>query len=154
LINRMLENIALSSVVMGLGTWAWGDRLYLGYYNGYTKIDLEQAFAASLSLGIRFFDTAKSYGQGESERLLGHFIRNCQQNERANILMASKFMPYPWRLSRSSLIDSLKANLKRIGIRHLDLDQLHWPFPPVPIRVWMEAMAEAMEKNLIASVGV
>jgi aryl-alcohol dehydrogenase-like predicted oxidoreductase len=48
-------NISLSS--LGIGTWAWGDRLFWGYGSDYGEKELEKAFAASIASGVTFFDT-------------------------------------------------------------------------------------------------
>ena len=61
--------------VIGIGTWAWGDRVMWGYGKGYTDSDLRTAFEVGLNAGIDFFDTAEVYGSGRSETLLGDFIR-------------------------------------------------------------------------------
>lgn len=72
----------LSVSPMGFGTWAWGNQLLWGYQ---TSMDdqLQQAFELALKNGINLFDTADSYGtgrlNGQSERLLGKFIRESSQ---------------------------------------------------------------------------
>jgi aryl-alcohol dehydrogenase-like predicted oxidoreductase len=58
---------------MGIGAWAWGDRFFWGYGQGYSEEDVHHAFNTSLKSGINFFDTAEVYGTGRSERLLGKF---------------------------------------------------------------------------------
>ena len=85
----------LFNLKIGIGTWAWGDRLIWSYGNAYSMTDIREAFQASLDLGLTFFDTAEVYGRGLSEKMLGTFIEDNQQNN--DILIASKFMPFPWR---------------------------------------------------------
>lgn len=135
---------------MGVGTWAWGDRLFWGYGRGYGEGALEGAFRASLEAGVRLFDTAEFYGFGLSERLLGRFM--ARSGERP--YLATKFFPYPWRLSRKHLLEALRGSLERLGVEAVDLYLLHWPWPPVPLRVWAEALAEAYERGLARGVGV
>ncbi|WP_038041244.1 aldo/keto reductase [Thermus tengchongensis] len=135
---------------MGLGTWAWGDRLFWGYGKGYGEEDLRQAFRESLDAGIALFDTAEFYGFGLSERLIGRFLAETG----ARPYLVTKFFPYPWRLSRKSLLRALRGSLKRLGVEAVDLYLLHWPWPPVPLRVWAEALAEAHERGLARGVGV
>jgi aryl-alcohol dehydrogenase-like predicted oxidoreductase len=136
---------------LGIGTWAWGDRFLWGYgRGGYTDEDLRAAFDASLAAGINFFDTAEVYGAGRSEKLLGEFIKGSGQT----VIAASKCFPYPWRWRGSSLLGALQKSLDRLGIEKIDLYQMHWPFPPVRIKAWMDAMAEAVEAGLISAVGV
>lgn len=136
---------------LGIGTWAWGDRMLWGYgQGGYNDEDLKAAFDASLEAGVTLFDTAEVYGSGQSERLLGQFVKETDQV----VIVASKFMPYPWRLRGRSLLKALRNSLERMGLEKIDLYQMHWPFAPVSIERWMEVMAEAVEEELIAEVGV
>lgn len=135
---------------LGIGTWAWGDRLLWGYGRGYGDADLESAFQVSVAAGIDFFDTAEVYGRGRSERLLGRFIRAMGRP----VVVATKFMPYPWRLRRKSLLQALRNSLARLGMGQVDLYQTHWPLPPVPIETWAEALADAVEAGFTRAVGV
>lgn len=135
---------------IGVGCWAWGDNLFWEYGQGYGKADLRAAFKASLADGLTFFDTAEVYGLGNSERLLGEFV----VESGAEVLIASKFFPLPWRLTGRQLIGALKRSLKRLGVPQIHLYQIHWPFPPVRIETWMNAMADAVEAGLINQIGV
>ncbi len=68
--------------------------------------------------------------------------------------MLSKFFPWPWRLSRRELDSALKRSLGRLGIPRLDVILLHFPFPPVPLESWVEALGDAVEAGLTRAVGV
>lgn len=135
---------------MGVGAWAWGDRLVWGYGRGYSQADLRAAFQASLELGVNLFDTAEVYGWGRSERLLGQFIREAGQQ----VKVATKFMPFPWRLHRRSVLTALRSSLDRLGLSRVDLYQIHSPFSPIPIETWMAGLAEAATAGLTRTVGV
>jgi aryl-alcohol dehydrogenase-like predicted oxidoreductase len=136
---------------LGIGTWAWGDRLFWGYgRGGYTDADLESAFQVSQAAGINLFDTAEIYGRGRSERLLGDFVRASDDQA----IVATKFFPYPWRWRQSSLLTALRRSLERLGLDRVDLYQIHWPYPPVAIETWMTALADAVEAGLAQTVGV
>jgi len=135
---------------LGVGTWAWGDRLYWGFGRGYTETDLQAAFEASLAGGINFFDTAEIYGRGRSERFLGQFLRHADRP----VMIATKFFPYPWRWRRESLLRALRGSLERLGLDRVDLYQIHWPNPPVPIETWMHGLADAVAAGLARAVGV
>ena len=135
---------------LGIGTWAWGDRLYWGYGRGYTNADLQAAFEVSMAAGIIFFDTAEIYGRGRSERFLGRFIAA----EGKPVIVATKFAPIPWRLRRKSLVNALRRSLNRLGMERVDLYQVHWPALPVSVDTWMDAMADAVEAGLTRAVGV
>lgn len=150
----MTESNAASNlfagIEMGVGTWAWGDRLTWGYGRGYGLADLRSAFETALARGIVLFDTAEAYGQGQSESILGGFLKTAQPRP----LVATKFMPYPWRLTRASLLKAIKGSLQRLGLEQVDLYQMHMPLPPVSIENWMGAMAEATQTGLTRAVGV
>lgn len=144
------ETRFLHAVEFGLGTWQWGDRLIWQYGQTHSDEDCRAAFDVSLQAGIRFVDTAEVYGSGRSERMLGKFIQETDQP----ILVATKFFPFPWRLTRKSLIRALKRSLERMGVETIDLYQMHQPLPPVSIETWMEAMVEALAEGLTRTVGV
>lgn len=144
------EQLNLDHVEIGVGTWAWGDHLVWGYGRGYSRKDVSEAFSTSMAAGIRLFDTAEVYGQGQSEKLLGEFIASSEQP----VLIATKFMPYPWRLRRRSLLRALRGSLTRLGVKQVDLYQIHHPLPPVNTETWMSAMVEGVHEGLIRAVGV
>ncbi len=135
---------------LGIGTWAWGDKLVWGYGKGYSDKDLEEAFLTSVERCVTFFDTAEVYGWGKSERLLGSFVRR----HNADVTVATKFFPYPWRLRKRALLKALKGSLRRLGLDRVDLYQVHWPFPPRSIEVWVDALADAVDAGLARAVGV
>ena len=135
---------------MGVGAWSWGDSLTWGYGRGYGKGDVRAAFDASRAAGLSFFDTAEIYGMGRSERLLGEFLGGGTNG----VIVATKFFPFPWRLRRGDLQRALRGSLRRLGLPRVDLYQIHFPFPPVPVRVWAEALAEAVHLGLTSAAGV
>lgn len=145
-----LTGSGLTISPMGIGAWSWGDSFVWGYQHGYGETDIGEAFATAVQCGIDFFDTAESYGRGRSEQLLGDFARAAPQP----VVIASKCFPYPYRLSSRSLSKALSASLKRLGRAQVDLYQMHWPFPPVSIEAWMNAMADAVETGQVRAVGV
>ncbi|HPH96778.1 MAG TPA: aldo/keto reductase [Anaerolineaceae bacterium] len=146
----MPDSDLFSTTQMGLGTWAWGDRLFWGYGRGYNHDELEQAFQEAIDQNIRFFDTAEVYGQGQSELIISDFLSNCP----SPVLLASKFMPYPWRFTKTSLIRALRGSLRRLKIPRLDLYQMHFPNSLLTIDVWMDAMTEAVDLDLVRYIGV
>ena len=56
------ETRFLHAIEMGLGAWAWGDRVVWQYGRGYRTPTVRQAFLASIAEGIRLIDTAEVYG--------------------------------------------------------------------------------------------
>jgi len=144
------ETRFLHAVEFGLGAWQWGDRLIWQYGQTHQDEDCRAAFQVSLEAGIRFVDTAEVYGSGRSERMLGRFLRETEQP----ILVATKYFPFPWRLTKKSLLRALNRSLERIGVESVDLYQIHQPYSILPIETLMEAMAEAVKAGLTRTVGV
>lgn len=135
---------------VGVGTWQWGDRLYWGFGRDFGERDVWEAYEESVRAGLTFFDTAEVYGVGRSERFLGEFIRRTH----APVVVGTKFMPFPTRLTGAALGRALERSLKRLGLPVVDLYQLHYPFPPVSIETWMDAMAAAVQAGRIRAVGI
>jgi len=104
-------------IKIGIGTWAWGDRLYWGFGSTYAEKDIQEAFKSCLENGILFFDTAEVYGQGKSELILGELIKK----SKFKCIIASKIMPFPWRLNHKSFSKALKSSLDRLNLRKIHL---------------------------------
>lgn len=142
------SDITISPI--GLGTMQWGD-IKLPDQSGIEfDQDIHQVFHAALEAGITLFDTAEVYGNGRSEAYLGKYLPSISNK----LVVATKFMPYPWRLGKGELKTALANSLKRLGLTSVDLYQMHWPFPPVPIPSWMEAMSDSVAEGLVHAVGV
>ncbi|MFZ6027861.1 MAG: aldo/keto reductase [Chloroflexota bacterium] len=140
---------------IGLGTWQWGDRMMWSYGKTHTDEDIRLAFQTALENGVNWFDTAEVYGMGRSEQLLGELVQTAAaQPDSVLPLVATKFFPFPWRLTRSQFRRALLGSLRRLGLTRVDLYQVHWPLPPVTVETWANALADAVEAGLVRSVGV
>ena len=112
--------------------------------------DVQQAFEVSIRGGIRLIDTAEVYGSGRSERFVGEFIRELG----SPVFVATKFFPWPWRLTRGSVIRALKASLRRLGLETVDLYQIHNPYSLLSVEYLAEALVDCVEAGLARAVGV
>jgi len=128
---------------LGMGTNAWG-------FSHRADPDKLPTLDSALDKGINFIDTAEVYNFGGSERTLGLFL----PGSRKELVLATKFFPYPWRLNRSSLAAALRLSLERLGVSNVDLYILHFPVPPVPLETWVEALADVQQAGLTRSVGI
>lgn len=144
------ETRFLHAIEMGLGAWQWGDRLVWQFGKGYDDQAVREAFKLAVEEGVRFIDTAEVYGNGLSEHLLGRFLKETEQP----VLIATKYFPFPWRLSRSSVPRALKNSLERIGVESVDLYQIHWPTPLMSVDRMMDGMAECVKSGMTRTVGV
>lgn len=144
------NRILLDRIEMGIGTWAWGDRLFWGFGNGYAEKEIEEAFHECVKSGVVLFDTAEVYGQGKSESMIGKLLKETDKP----LKIASKMMPFPWRVFSNSLRSALKHSLQRLQLEKIDLYQMHWPLPPVDVKKWMNRMADVYAEGLISGIGV
>ena len=143
---------------MGCGTWAWGNRL-LWDYQPEMDSDLKAVFEHCVRQGVTFFDTGDSYGtgklSGQSEKLLGRFNADYCGPNQSEICLATKLAPYPWRLSKQSIVSAGQASAQRLG--RLDLAQLHWstanylPWQEGPL---LDGLAELCHQGLAKGVGL
>ncbi|MEM6597925.1 MAG: aldo/keto reductase [Cyanobacteria bacterium P01_D01_bin.36] len=136
---------------LGLGTWSWGDSIFWQYGGAYGADEVRAAFDASLSAGVNFLDTAEIYGLGKSEELIGQFMQASNQD----VIVATKYMPVPWRFSPSSVADAVTASLKRLKLPAVTLYQVHWPFDFfMGQEKLMNALADEVEQGRIKTIGV
>ena len=137
---------------LGLGVWQWGDTRMWGYGQSYGDADLRPVYDATLAAGINFIDSAEIYGRGRSETVLGGFMRDTQTRDQ--IVLATKFAPWPWRWGGGTLLDALHNSLNRLGVSKVDLYQVHWPWSLVPVETWANVLADAVQQGLTRTVGV
>lgn len=135
---------------MGFGSWQIGDRIFWDFGKTHQYRDSYDAFVVNVYRGINFIDTAEVYGFGRSEKILGELLENVE----APLVIATKFFPYPWRLSKKSVISALEGSLRRLGLEQIDLYLIHWPFLSFRMQIWAEGLAEIVSLGLSRAVGV
>ncbi len=136
---------------LGIGTWQWGDNLFWSYGKDYGSDQVRSAFEAAVEAGITFFDTAEVYGLGESERLIGKFMRDSDRP----IQVATKYFPLPWRFGAQAVADTLTASLERLQLESVPLYQVHAPLDfLMGQRTLMNALADEVEKGRIGAIGI
>ena len=149
----------LSFGELGLGCWSWGNSFVWGYEESMDD-ELQRVFNVAVDRGVRLFDSADSYGKdGRSEQLLGKFIREYPgEDEKKNqIILATKFAPYPWRVTSKSFVNAAKESAKRFGKDKIDLGQLHWStgnYQPLQEGALWSGIADAYEEGIIGAVGL
>lgn len=106
------------------------------------------AIDAALDAGINFFDTAEMYANGASESLLGKSM----EGRRDQFIVATK-MKFD-SMSNTELISSCEAALKRLRTDVIDLYQIHWPHPEVPLEETWGAMQQLRDQGKVRHIGV
>ncbi|VVM08487.1 methylglyoxal reductase [Methylacidimicrobium cyclopophantes] len=139
---------------IGLGTWVIGGWMWGGADEGEAIAAIETAIDG----GICFVDTAPVYGFGRAEEIVGKAIRRVgrdkvviatkaglEWNEREEIRRNSS----PERLRRE-----IEESLRRLGIDSIDLYQIHWPDPRVPIESTAQTLLSFRSQGKIRALGV
>ncbi|MEL6454951.1 MAG: aldo/keto reductase [Cyanobacteria bacterium J06623_5] len=152
------SSFALPLPPMGCGTWAWGNRLLWDYQETMDS-DLNAVFDYCVSHGVTLFDSGDSYGtgklNGQSEKLLGRFRTAYGGPNADKICLATKLAPYPWRLTRRSMVVAGEASAQRLG--QLDLVQMHWStanYLPMQEGPLLDGLAELCQQGLADGVGL
>ncbi|MEV0805259.1 aldo/keto reductase [Micromonospora sp. NPDC050200] len=131
---------------IGLGTWQFGSREW-GYGPDYERRAVDIVRRA-LDLGVTLFDTAELYGFGRSERILGAALGA----DRDKVVVATKIFPV---LPVAPVVQQRAiASAARLGVRGIDLYQVHQPNPVVADTTTMRGMAALQDVGLVAEVGV
>jgi aryl-alcohol dehydrogenase-like predicted oxidoreductase len=142
----------LETVPLGIGTWAWGDNLYWTYGKDYDASQIKSAYDAAIASGITLFDTAEVYGWGESERLIGQFVK---PSDRPSLHIATKYMPLPWRIQAQVVHDAISQSLERLRLKTIDLYQVHQPCAfLMGQKTLLTALAEEVKQGRIRAIGV
>jgi len=135
----------------------------LGCDNFGHRCDPDQSAAIvhrALDLGITFFDTADIYGPGGlSEEYLGRALAD----RRRDAIIATKFVGPKGALSGPGLLhmgtsrrhirNAVEASLRRLGTDYIDLYQIHFPFPGVPMEETLRALDDLVHQGKVRYIG-
>ncbi|RYF74824.1 MAG: aldo/keto reductase, partial [Comamonadaceae bacterium] len=158
--QRALGRTGLFVSELCLGTMTFG-----GSEGMWSKIgDLQQADAERLvgqavDAGINFIDTADIYSGGLSEQITGQAIRNLGI-PRDRLVVATKVFgemgtgPNQRGLTRSHILDGVKASLKRLQLDHIDLYQVHAFDPATPMEETLRALDQLVRHGHVRHIGV
>jgi aryl-alcohol dehydrogenase-like predicted oxidoreductase len=112
----------------------------------------------SLEAGVNFIDTADVYSEGQSEVLLGQALRDLNV-KREDVIVATKVRgrtgpgPNDVGLSRGHIMDQIAGSLKRLGLDHVDLYQIHGFDPATPIEETLRALNDLVSRGLVRTIG-
>jgi aryl-alcohol dehydrogenase-like predicted oxidoreductase len=126
-------------------------RIGLGCVTFGREIDEKTSFEVmdyAFSQGINLFDTAAAYGGGESERIIGRWLRDRGCRER--IVLQSKVRP-PY--TREHIRASLEESLARLAVDHIDVYMLHQFDPLIPLEEAMHALTLSIRSGQVKAAG-
>ena len=139
---------------VALGTWAMGGWMWGGTDHQESVATIRAAF----DQGINLIDTAPAYGFGVSEEIVGRAIANAGLRSHAIIATKVGLQWHDGKVCRNATPARIKqeidASLKRLRTDYVDIYQVHWPDPLVPIEETAEAMRALYEQGKIRAIGV
>ncbi len=159
MVTRRLGRSGPEISVLGFGTWALGG----AYRFGWGAADDGESVAAirrGVEAGITWVDTAPTYGDGHSERVVGRALEPFRAGE--EVLVFTK-CGRPWRggevyfdLRPESIRAECEASLRRLRIERIDLYQFHWPDygSGTPVEESWGTMVELVEEGKVRWLGV
>ena len=149
-----IPNLALNVSRVALGTWAIGGWMW----GGTDEAESIATIQAALERGINIIDTAPAYGFGRSEEIVGKAIAGARARPR--VVLATK-TGLDWRdgkpfrnASRERIMREIDDSLRRLRTDYIDIYQVHWPDPQVPIRETADAMHALLRDGKIRAIGV
>lgn len=143
-------DLEVSALCMGgcpLGGYGWGD---------VPRQELVNAVKTAATNGINFFDTADTYGLGESERTLAEALGS----DKNNVVITTKFGvrvengKTTYDNSREYIFSAVEGSLKRLGRDYIDLYQVHYRDGKTPLSDVAESLERLKEQGKIRYYGL
>jgi aryl-alcohol dehydrogenase-like predicted oxidoreductase len=142
---------------IGLGTWAIGGSGWKFGWGPQDDKDSIKTIHKALDLGINWIDTARLYGLGHSEKVVGKALKQASSkpfiatkcgrvwDEKGNI---------NGKLKKQSIRSEIEASLKALQIEVIDLYQIHWPMPDEDIEEGWQTISDLIKEGKIKYGGV
>ncbi|WP_192258211.1 aldo/keto reductase [Mesorhizobium silamurunense] len=149
------SGLKVPALSFGAGTFGGSGPLFSHWGNSDAK-EARRLVDICLEAGVNLFDTADVYSNGASEEVLGEAIKG----RREAVLISTKTAlpmgdgPADYGSSRSRLIRSVDAALKRLGTDYIDLLQLHAFDAATPIEEVLSTLADLVRSGKLRYVGV
>lgn len=159
--NHCLGRTGLFVSELCLGTMTFGgdDASMWGKIGTLQQSDAERLVGQAIDAGINFIDTADVYAGGLSEQITGQALKNLKI-PRDKVVVATKVFgemgngPNARGLSRSHIVDGVKASLARLQLDHIDLYQVHGFDPATPIEETLRALDQLVRHGHVRYIGV
>ena len=145
---RRLGDSDLHVSEISLGSW-------LTYGGALADGDARACVETAIEAGINFVDTANVYAAGESETMVGEALKG----KRHQVVLATKVRgrmgpgPNQVGLSRSHILESVEASLRRLGTDYIDLYQIHRVDPLTNLEDTLRALDDLVRAGKVRYIG-
>src|ERR1700683_3285150 len=147
----------VSEICLGAMTFHGG----AGFWRAIGSVDQAGSTAPvgrAMEAGVNFIRTANVYSEGESEGQLRQALRDLGV-KREDVIVATKVRarmgpgPNAVGLSRGHIMDQVGASLKRLGLDHIDLYQVHSFDPVTPLEETLRALDDCVSRGFVRTIG-
>lgn len=144
--KKMIDGELLRIPAIGQGTTGTG-----GYHEVNAERDAQRVrvLQYGIDLEMTLIDTAEIYGGGHAEEIVAKALKGEQRDE---MFLSSKFNPE--HNSYTDVLAACEGSLKRLQTDYIDLYQLHWPNPNIPLEETMKALIELKRTGKIKHIGL
>lgn len=146
---RRLGHSGLLVAPLALGTFNFG--------RATPEDEAARILHAALDAGVNLVDSADSYHEGQSERVIGRAL--ARSGRRHEVILATK-VHYPTGPgpnergnSRLHIMRACEASLRRMQTDHIDLYQIHRPSPHVPVEETLRALDDLVHQGKVRAIG-
>ena len=152
---RNLGRSGLKVPVLCLGTCTFGGRGMLGEWGNVDAKEARRLVDICLDAGLNMFDSSDVYSDGFAESILGEAIKG----RRNDVLISTKASfrhgtgPNDLGSSRYNLVKACDASLKRLGVDHIDIFQLHCADTITPVEEVLSTLDQLVRAGKIRYIG-
>ena len=152
---RQLGRSGLKVSALTLGTMTFGGQGKFAYVGNTDQSDATRLVDIAIDAGVNLLDTSDQYSVGKCEEMVGEAIKG----KRGQVLLATKARfpmgsgPNDTGLSRHHLLNACEGSLKRLGVDHIDLYQLHEWDGLTPVEETMAALESLVTSGKVRYIG-
>nr|ACX83630.1 putative aldo/keto reductase [uncultured soil bacterium V167] len=169
---RPLGTTGMDISPVGLGAWSLGG----SDWGPQDDADSIATIHRAVATGVNWIDTAAAYGLGHSEEVIGRALAGLPAAERPYLFTKCGVVPDPGGLRKVMTADSvrreLEDSLRRLGVEHIDLYQVHWPgdgrllawgpvtedpsapVPGTPLEEYWQTMDDLRREGKVRAIGL
>lgn len=148
--QRRVGTTGLTVSRLGLGTMTWG--------RDTDEHEARDQLIAYAEAGGNLIDTAAGYGNGASEELISTLIGDVVSRDEVVLATKAGISARPggrsYNTSRGHLLSTLDASLRRLGVEHVDLWQVHIWSDDTPLEETLAALDHAVTTGRASYVGI
>lgn len=150
--TRRIRQDGTTTSEIGLGCWSFG-----GAYGPTTEAEAHDTLAAAADMGVTFLDTADVYGMGQSETIIGNYLKSGTNPffiaTKGGIVRDPATGQRGFDNSSGYLQQALNASLARLGVDSVDLYYIHRRDPRVEIEDVMHTLLALKAAGKIGGIG-